>query len=135
MATDIHSEPSMASLVSGIVSDTQTLIKQEVALARSELKEEIHKAIQAGVSLGIGVGFLAVGGLMLLFMLAHLLNWAMGFDPCARFAGFGIIGGVAVVVGIGLLLYAKSRAEDINVVPPRTAETMKENAQWIKNQT
>jgi hypothetical protein len=134
MAIDTHSEPSMASLVTGIVSDTQTLIKQEVALARHEVKDEIHKAVQAGASLGIGVGFVAIGGLLLLFMLAHLLNWALALD-LSHFAGFGIIGGLALVIGIGLLFYAKGRAGDIHVVPPQTAETMKETAQWIKNQT
>jgi hypothetical protein len=135
MAIDTHTEPSMASLVSGIVSDTQTLIKQEVALARRELKDEIHKAIQAGVSLGIGVGFIAVGGLLLLFMLAHLVNELMLKQLPGHWAGYGIVGGLAFVIGIGLLLYAKSRADEINVVPPQTAETMKENARWIKNQT
>jgi hypothetical protein len=135
MAIATQSEPSMASLVSGIVSDTQTLIKQEVALARREVKDEIHKAVQAGVSLSIGIGCIAAGGLLLLFMLAHLVNWVLGFEMDRVFAGFGIIGGLALVIGIGLLLYARSRAEDIHVVPPQTAETMKETAQWIKNQT
>ncbi len=137
MATDVReqpaaSEPSMTSLLTGIIGDTQTLIKQEVALARREFKEELHKTVQAGISFGIGAGLLALGGMFLLVMLALLLSWALSWPA---WVGFGIIGVLMALVGGGLLLFAKSRAEEINLVPPQTAETLKENAQWLKNQT
>jgi Putative Actinobacterial Holin-X, holin superfamily III len=127
------SEPSLSSLVGGIINDFQALVKQEVALARREFAEELRKARQAAISLGIGVGVLVVGSLLLIFMLVFLLSWAVPAIPL--WGSFGIIGGLLIVTGAALLLRAKSKAEDIHVVPERTAETMKENLKWIKNPT
>jgi hypothetical protein len=36
--------PSMTSLLGGIVNDVQTLMKQELALAKREVAEELNKA-------------------------------------------------------------------------------------------
>jgi hypothetical protein len=137
MATDLHdqpavAEPSMTSLMTGIVSDTQALLKQEIALARCEFKEELHKMAQAGISFGIGVGLLAIGAFFVLVMLALVLSWALALPA---WVGFGIFGGLLVVIGGGLLFFAKSRVEDVHLVPPQTAATLKESAQWLKNQT
>jgi hypothetical protein len=127
------SEPSLSSLVGGIINDFQVLVKQEAALARREFADELRKGKQAAISLGIGVGVLTVGALLLIFMLVFLLNWAVPAIPL--WGAFGIVGGLLVLVGLALLVRAKSKAEDIHVVPERTAETMKENLRWIKNPT
>jgi len=127
------SEPSLSSLVGGIINDFQSLMKQEAALARREIADELRKAKQAAISLGIGVGILAIGGLLLIFMLVHLLSWAVPAIPL--WACYGIIGGLLILAGGALLLRAKAKAEYIHVVPERTAETMKENLKWIKNPT
>jgi hypothetical protein len=127
------SEPSLSSLVGGIISDFQVLMKQEVALARRELADELRKAKQAAISLAIGVGVLTIGALLLIFMLVFLLNWAVPAIPL--WGAFGIVGGLLVILGGALLVSAKNKAEDIHVVPERTAETMKENVKWIKNPT
>jgi len=42
---------------------------------------------------------------------------------------------VLLVIGIVLLVMGKQTAEKIDVVPPQTVETLKENAKWIKEQT
>jgi putative superfamily III holin-X len=126
-------EPSLSSLVGGIISDFQLLVKQEVALARRELADELRKAKQAVISLGIGIGVLAIGGLLMVLMLVHLLSWA--FPAIPLWGSYAIIGGLLIAVGVGLLVLAKNKAEDIHVVPERTAETMKENVKWIKNPT
>jgi hypothetical protein len=126
-------EPSLSSLVGGIINDFQLLVKQELALARRELADELRKAKQALISLGIGVGVLAIGGLLLIFMLVHLLSSVVPAIPL--WGSYGIVGGLLIAAGAALLLRAKSKAEDIHVVPERTAETMKENVKWIKNPT
>jgi uncharacterized membrane protein YqjE len=137
MASDLRdqsaaTEPSMTSLLTGIINDTQTLVKQEVALARREFKEELHKTVQAAFGFGVGAGLLALGGTFLMVTLALILSWALDWPA---WAGFAIIGVLLALVGGGLLLYGKSRAEEVHLVPPQTAETLKENAQWLKNQT
>jgi hypothetical protein len=55
-------EPTVAQLLTGLMQDTQTLRRQEVALATHELRRALRTSIRAGMSLGIGIGRAAIGG-------------------------------------------------------------------------
>lgn len=66
-------EPSFVSLLSGIANDAKELLLQEVALTKLEVQYELRKAKTAAIGLGFGIGTIAMGGLLLLFMLVHLL--------------------------------------------------------------
>ena len=136
MSNDLHtmSEPGLASLVSGIISDAQALLKQEVALARSEVTQEIRKTRDALISLGIGIAIATVGGLLLVLTLVHLLNWLTD-GQLPLWACYGIIGALMVIIGGAVFFIGSHKASEINIVPRQTMETMKENVQWIKNQT
>jgi Putative Actinobacterial Holin-X, holin superfamily III len=128
---------SMSALVGGIISDAQQLIRQEVTLARREIQEEINKAKVAVLSLAAGAVVAFFGVMLLCFMFVYLFNWlTSGLPPgFPLWAWFGIVGAVLLAVGGGLLLAARSKVSEIHVVPPRTAQTLRENVQWIKNQT
>jgi hypothetical protein len=136
MDNDLHTatEPSMASLVGGIINDAQALIKQELALARREVADELQKTREAIIALGIGIAIAVLGGLMLVFMLVYLLSWASS-EQIPLWGCFGIVGAALVIVGGGLFCLGKNKAAQIHVVPPQTAATLKENVQWLKNQT
>jgi hypothetical protein len=135
MASDLHSAPeaSLASLLGGVISDLQLLIKQEAALARWEFADQVRKTKEAALSLGIGIGIAALGGGLLILMLVHLLNWVVPSIPL--WASYGIVGAVLSGAGAILLLKGKHKVEEIQLVPPQTAETMKENLQWITKRT
>jgi hypothetical protein len=98
-------------------------------LAKHEIREDLRKTKTAMVSLGIGIGVAAIGGLLLILMLVHLLQALAGLP---LWACYGIVGGLFVIVGGVLLLIAKNTIARIDVVPQQTVETMKENVQWIK---
>jgi hypothetical protein len=130
-ATD--SPASVTQLVGGIVTDLQTLVRQELHLTKTELRQEWEKTKTAAGSMAAGAGLLTVAGLLLCFGLVFLLQAiAPGLPLWACFAiigvAFGLIGGILVGVG-------RAKASEVHVIPPQTAETMKENAQWLKNQT
>jgi hypothetical protein len=120
----------MAALVGGVISDLQLLIKQELALARREMVDEARKTKDAALSLGVGIGIAALSGLLLTLMVVHLLNWAVPSLPL--WGCYGIVAAVLAAAGAVLWLHGKSKAHEIQLVPPQTAETMKENLQWIK---
>jgi len=127
------SPPSLTQLVGGIVTDLQTLMRQELQLAKTEIRQEWDKTKIAAGSMAAGAGLLTVAGLLLSFALVYLLQaLAPGLPTWACFGivgvALGLIGGILVGVG-------RSKAADINVIPPQTVETMKENVQWLKNQT
>jgi Putative Actinobacterial Holin-X, holin superfamily III len=125
------SEPSLAQLLTGIVNDAKELMHQELALAKHEIREDLRKTKTAVLSLGMGIGVAAIGGLLLILMLVHLLHALAGLP---LWACYGIVGGVLAMIGGVLLLIGKTTIARIEVVPQQTAETMKENIQWIKEQ-
>jgi hypothetical protein len=135
MAIDVTpntSEPSLTSLVNGIIRDAQDLVHQEIALARREVRDEIEKAKQAVVSLSVGVATAAVGGLFLLLMVVHILQEEAHLK---LWMSYLIVGGILAVVGGVLYAMGRTKAGDIRLVPKQTAETLKENVQWLKRQT
>lgn len=129
-----RTEPSLSSLVTGIVHDAQELIKQEVALARQEVKEEVNKGKQAALAFAAAAGVGALATIFLLLGVAFLITWASA-DRVPLWGSFGIVG-VVLAVTSGILFFAgRNRVEDLHLVPRQTAETMRENAQWIRTQT
>jgi hypothetical protein len=126
-----EAQPSLTSLVSGIVTDLQRLLRQEMKLARTEVRQEWDKAKTAAGAMVGGVALLAVGGLLLCFMFAYLIHdFGVPLWGC-----FGIVGGVLLLAGVILAGTGYARARSVHVVPPQTAQTLKENVQWIQNQT
>lgn len=133
MATDIQTgtDTSMTALVNGIIADAQELFKQQIALLRVEVRDDLVKVKEAGTFVALGGGFAAVGGVLLGAMLALLLSWATGWPA---WAGFGAVGAVLTVIGLGLSWAGIKRLETVTTVPVKTVEAAKENVQWATNQ-
>jgi hypothetical protein len=127
------SEPSITALVTGIISDGQELIKQQFALLRREVEEEIEQAKTAALFLALGAGIVAVGGLLLAFLLVYLLA---NTTTIPLWGCFGIVGGGLATIGALCLYFGRREAADVVLTPPpQTAEAIKENVQWLKEQT
>jgi hypothetical protein len=116
------SHESMGSLVRGALDDVRELVREELLLARVELKHELSKATAAGVRFGAaGVSLLFAAAFLLI---AVSLGISAAFDWPA-WAGFGI---VAIVLAIaGLVFVSGGRKAVRSVRPlPRTVQTIKE---------
>ena len=128
MATDLKENaqanaPSVTGLVTGIVNDTQELIKQHLELFRTEVKEDFTKTKQAIIPIVIGVVVLAVGALLVCFTLVYLLHWAARLELWACYA---IVSGAFIVLG-GILVYAgKKQFDSFNPLPDKTIKEI----QW-----
>lgn len=122
--------PSFGSIFEGLILDIKTLISQELRLAKHEIQQELGKTKAAVVSMAAGMGLAAVGGVLLVIMLVHVLN-ALGLP---LWASYGIIGGLCAGGGVFLLYSGKKTAADIHVMPEKTIKTIKENATWVKEQ-
>jgi Putative Actinobacterial Holin-X, holin superfamily III len=123
--------PTLAQLLTGLMQDAQTLLRQEMALATHELRVELRNTIRAVMCLGIGIGIAAIGGWLLILMLVHLLQ---ALTALPLWACYGIVGGLLAAGGIVLLVLGKRKLARLHLVPQQTVETMQENVQWIKNQ-
>lgn len=126
------SEPSLASLLGGIINDAKDLMVQQLKMTKLEVQEDLRKTKTAAISLGIGVGVVALGSILLSLMLVHMLA---AVTAIPLWGSYGIVGGVFAAIGGILLASGKNKVEEIDVVPQRTVETVKENARWIKEQT
>jgi hypothetical protein len=123
-------ETSVGELIGDISNDLSQLFRQEMELAKAELKQEATKAGKAAGMLG-GAGF---AGYLAVVLLSLALVFGLGnvMDP-----GWAALI-VAVVWGvIGAVLYAAGRKKlkTVDPMPRRTVDTIKEDAQWLKNPT
>ena len=130
--TPTRSEASLATLLGGIVNDAKDLLVQEFTMAKLEMQQELRKTKSAATAFGIGAGIAAVGALFLLLMCVHGLTVLLDIP---LWGAYGIVGGILAVVGGILLARGKQTAEQIDVIPPKTAATVQETAQWIKEQS
>ena len=123
-------DASLGELIGNISNDLSQLFRQEVELAKAELKQEASKAGKAAGMLG-GAGFAAYLAVVLLsFALVFALSNVM--DP-----GWAALIVAVIWAIIGAVLYANGRKKlkDVDPVPRRTVDTIKEDAQWLKNPT
>jgi Putative Actinobacterial Holin-X, holin superfamily III len=138
MATEVqnHSEPSMTSLVSGIVSDMQDLVKQQLLLMRREIEEDLRKSAEAASIFAWGAGFLLLGAIPLCLMLVYLIHWAASppvTDPASfpLWACHGVVGAVLLVIGGVLMGVARQKMKSVNPLQNPATEALQENVQWL----
>ncbi|MCO5996026.1 phage holin family protein [Actinoallomurus rhizosphaericola] len=117
---------SLGRLVSDTTADLQKLMRQEVALAKAEIRQEAKKAGEAAGLFG-GAGFagymaVVIGSLAAMFGLAHVVDIAWAAL---------IIAGIWAI--LGAIMAALGRQRMRRVSPPhRTVETLKEDAQLMR---
>ena len=120
---------SLGDLFSELAAETGTLIRQEVSLAQTELAEKAS-------TVGKNVGYLAVGGAVgyaaLLAILAGIILALASFIPAWAAA---LVVGIAVgIVAYVLITSALEELKRTELKPEETVESIKEDAQWLKNQ-
>jgi len=119
----------LMSLVSGILDDARTLMRQEAQLLKDEVKLELSKAGRAASGFGIGAVLAGVGVLFLLLMVVHGLHEWFAWP---LWVSYGLVGAAIAGIGIALILRAQALAGSVQATPRRSLHTMKENVQWIK---
>jgi xanthine/uracil permease len=121
---------SIGELLSDLMRETTTLVRQEITLAKTEMTE---KAAEAGRN----VGALAVGGAVayagLLAIVAALVLILIKMGLSAWLSAL-IVGVVVAAIGGALVKKGLSSLKGQDMAPRKTIETFKEDAQWAKRQ-
>ena len=129
-STEDPAETSIGELIGNISNDLSQLFRQEVELAKAEVKQEAAKAGKAAGMLGAAgfAGYLTV--VLLSFALVFALSNVMdpGWAALIVAAIWGIAGAVLYTTG-------RKRLKTVDPMPRRTVDTIKEDAQWLKNPT
>ena len=120
-------ERSLGELFSELAGETSTLVRQEVALAKAELT-------QKAAYVGRNVGLLVVGGAFVFAAFLALMAAAViGLSNAMPWWAAALVVGVVVgIVGGALLFKAAYALKETDVTPRQTVETLKEDAQWVK---
>lgn len=127
---DEVAETSVGELIGNISNDLSQLFRQEVELAKAELKQEASKAGKAAGMLG-GAGF---AGYLAVVLLSFALVFALSNVMDPGWAAL-IVAVIWAIIGAVLYLNGRKKLQTVDPVPRRTVDTIKEDAQWLKNPT
>jgi len=112
---------SFGELVGEVAKDLSTLLRQELELAKVELRQEAVKGGKAAGAFG-GAG---VAVLMTLLFLSFALWWALNAGLDGGWAAV-IVAVLWAVVGAVLYSVGRQRLRQVRPTPDRTVETLKE---------
>jgi uncharacterized membrane protein YqjE len=120
---------SLGEIVGDVASDLSTLVRQELELAKTEVKREAGRAGKgAGMLAGAGVA----GQLVLVFLSLCLMflldNW-MPIEVAAL-----IVAAVWLVVAAVLGQQGRTALKRSDPTLPQTQRSLKEDAQWARQQ-
>ena len=122
-------QQSVGELLSAVTQDLSTLMRQEVELAKAEIKTEVSKVGKGAGMLG-GAGF---GGYMVLLFLSIALWWGLANVMDQSWAAL-ITAGVWAVITAVLAVLGRSTLKTVNPKPERTVETVKQVPDALKGQ-
>jgi len=127
---ELHEQP-IPALLKQLANETATLVRQELDLAKAEMKEKGRKA---GPGFGLmgaagAVALLAAGALTAFLILAldgFMPNWLAALIVTVA---YGLVAGILYSQG-------KEKVDDAGSPAPRqTIETVKEDVAWAKHPT
>lgn len=128
---------SITGLLRELRDETTILLRQEVALAKTEISEKASRA-------GRNAAYLATGGLIvyagaLFLLLAATAALLVGLEAMGVDRGITlwlaplIVGGVVALVGYGLVQKGITTLKHESLVPEKTKESVQENKQWLQD--
>jgi uncharacterized membrane protein YqjE len=124
-------EPSIGELLRRVTNDSGELVRQEIALAKVEMRQSLSMLAQDATKASIGLGLALVGVLAL----ATFLITGLGSLLDGRYWLSALIIGV-IFLAIGIVL-ARNALADIKrrgIVPDQTTESLRRDAAWAKRE-
>ena len=123
-------EPPLGDLFRQLAQDSAALVRQEMALARAELKANVKSVARDAAMVAVG-GVLALVGVMVLIA---FLVVALGDALDNYWLGALIVGALFLLVGGVLAMTSLKKLKAEEVAPTRTLETLKEDKQWLQSE-
>lgn len=115
------SDASLGDLIGEVAKDLSTLLRQELELAKAELRQE---AVKTGKAAGALSGAGIAGHLVLVF-LSFALWWGLNAVMDGGWAAV-IVAALWAVIAAVLYTIGRQRLRQVRPTPDRTVETLKE---------
>lgn len=124
-----ENQESVGSLVSGILKDLQEMVRGEIALARTEIKEDASTAGRGIAMIAAGALVGVTGFIFLMLGATYLLNkWVQMWIAAA------IVGAALALIAAILVSKGRGTLSAGNLKPEQTIESLKEDKEWAKQQ-
>src|SRR3954451_5577056 len=127
---DPNADTSIGQLLGEISGDLSQLVRQEIELAKAELKQEAAKAGKGAGLLG-GAGF---GGYLVIVFASLAAMFAIASGTGLGWAAL-IVAGIWAVIATMLAVAGKKQMARVSPKPERTIQTLKEDAEWARHPT
>ena len=126
----IENERSISDVVQDIIRNIQEMLRSEVRLAKTEIRDEAVKAKVGGILVSGGAVSAFFALFFLLLMTVYVLtrvvpDWAAALIVAVF---MGVVAGVMLGAGV-------KRLKQVHPTPERTVENIKENVEWVKQRT
>lgn len=123
-------EPALGDLFRALAQDSATLVRQEIALAKAEMRTNLKSAARDAVLIGAGGALALVGALVLIAFLVLLVGDALN----EYWLGALIVGVIFLAIGAFVAKRGMNRLKDDSLAPEQTIQTLKEDKQWLQSE-
>jgi hypothetical protein len=120
-------ETSVGDLIGEVTRDLSTLMRQELELAKAEVRQEAAKTGKAAGMLGAA----GLAGYMVLLFLSVALWWALSNLMDQGWAAL-IVAAIWAIIGAVLYSTGRRQLREVRPKPERTAETLKQVPDALK---
>jgi len=124
-----EADASLGELFSDLTTDMSALLRDELSLAKVELKEEITKVGRAGGMFGGA----ALAGYMTIVLLSFAAAWGLAEVMAVGWA-FLIVAVIWAIAAALLYLRGRDQLQKVHPKPELTIDTLKEDVRWAKKQ-
>jgi hypothetical protein len=136
--TSTGEEAPVASIVSDVTAGARRLLRQEVDLARTEIRAEALKAVRAArlVAWGAGALWLVMTLASIGAVLALSEVFTSSVPELARWSTAIVTVAVALfwlIVGLALGRSGRRRLRRLSPIPRQTIASLKEDIAWLRN--
>jgi uncharacterized membrane protein YqjE len=115
---------SVTGQLSGIMSDVQTLIRQQAEMLKAEVREDFQRSKRAAKFGALSIVCATVGALGLVTAVAYLLHEQF---QIAMWASWGIVGGLSLLAGLVIGRVSYLLLESFNPMPLKSLHALEEN--------
>ena len=122
-------ERSVSEVFNDIFGNVQEIVRSEVRLAKTEIREEAVKVKSPVRLLGLGAAAMAFAMLFMLLAMVFALTLVMPAWAAALTVAIAVAGVAGVLLSSGARQFKLIRSG-----PERTKGTRKEDVQWAKQQ-
>lgn len=119
----------LGATVGSIIADLQQIVRGEVQLAKTELKEDASQIGKGAGVAGAGVFFGLVGFIFLMLAVTYLLaEWL------ELWISAGIVAVVLLIIAAILGMSGKKQISSADLKPEKTIDSVKEDKEWASRQ-